>query len=487
MIDIQVRIHDRFSVEFKVGYVVRKELKENNFMMNTWIFVPNNLGINSFTYTKNSFYRDVTSNIRLITPIYQLSEVADSQALPFMFLEGAFNELAVENSKENLDDFEYQIKMFTSIVRSSLRREATNVVQITDEAERREGINRFIRNIEKITTRYRDLEAILQRPGVPSLALNYFSFGDEFLSNLTEYHVYRLLNLLRCKEGENVYSEFSPSLMTIVRKEIDYKISKGFKVIQKNSPDSNRAVVFRMRLLNKYAEGHLFLNASRKKDGRLAEQVYYSVAAGLSMIFATTIAFSFQQKYGNFTIPLFVALVVSYMLKDRIKELTRFYFVHRLSRKYFDNKTTISIKENPVGWIKEGVDYITEKRVPEEVMKMRDRSDLLEADNRGAEEKIILYRKLVRIDGKALDENNQYEIAGINDIFRFNVSNFVLKMDNPEIPLAVPSPDGGYEVVNGERIYYINFLIQFQYDGKINYKRFRVLMSRTGIEGIEKF
>lgn len=93
MIDIQVRVHDRFSVEFKIGYVVRKDLKVNDFMMNTWIFVPNSLDINPFTYSKNQFYRDVKSNIRLITPIYELSEVADSQSLPFMFLEGAFNEL----------------------------------------------------------------------------------------------------------------------------------------------------------------------------------------------------------------------------------------------------------------------------------------------------------------------------------------------------------------------------------------------------------
>lgn len=69
--------------------------------------------------------------------------------------------------------------------------------------------------------------------------------------------------------------------------------------------------------------------------------------------------------------------------------------------------------------MKEGVDFITEGRVPDEVMDIRDRSDLLEADNRNTEERIILYRKLVRIDGKALDENNQYEVAGINDILRF--------------------------------------------------------------------
>lgn len=218
----------------------------------------------------------------------------------------------------------------------------------------------------------------------------------------------------------------------------------------------------------------------------LAEQVYFSIAAGISMIFATAIAFSFQQKYGNFTMPLFVALVVSYMLKDRIKELTRYYFVHRLQKKYFDNKTIVSLKRLPVGWIKEGVDFITEERVPEEVMAMRDRSDLLEANNRHTAEKIILYRTLVRLNGQLLDENNQYDVSGIHDILRFNVSSFILKMDNPEVPLAIPKEEGGYEVIDGERIYYINFLLQLRSDERVDYKRFRLIMSRNGIEGIEK-
>ena len=112
------------------------------------------------------------------------------------------------------------------------------------------------------------------------------------------------------------------------------------------------------------------------------EQIYYSIAAGLSMIFATVVAFSFQKKYGNFTMPLFVALVVSYMLKDRIKELMRFYFAHRLGKNYFDRKTTISMNERVVGWIKDGVDFISERKVPEEIIERRARPDLLEADNR---------------------------------------------------------------------------------------------------------
>lgn len=485
MIDIQVRIHDRFSVEFKIGYIVHKDLKMNDFMTNTWIFVPNELDINSFSYTKNQFYRDVKSNVRLITPIYTLKEVADELSLPFMFLEGAFNELVVEPTKENLADYEYQIKMFISIVRSAMRREVNNVIKNQEKANRIDRVKLYISRIEKIISKYRELKEILRDSPVKAQAMTYFAFGDEFLTNQVEFQAYRFLQLVqqRCPAD---FEEVQPLLMGLIRREIVYKESVGFLMMRKDSADQNRGMVFRAHLLKKYAESYLFLNANKKKDGRLAEQVYYSVAAGLSMIFATTIAFSFQQKYGNFTMPLFVALVVSYMLKDRIKELTRYYFVHRLAKKYFDNKTTISIKETPIGWMKEGVDFITEDRVPDEIMEMRDRSDLLEANNRNTEEKIILYRKLVRIDGEALDENNQYEIAGINDILRFNVSNFIQKMDSPEVPLAVPTSDGGYEIIHGEKSYYINFLLQFQYDGKLRYKRFRLVMSRNGIEGIEK-
>lgn len=486
MIDIQVHIHDRFSVEFKIGYVVKKRSKKNDFMMNTWIFVPNNLDITSFTYSKNQFYRDVKSNIRLITPVYRLEKVADNQALPLMFLQVSFNELVADFTKENISEYEYQIKMFTSIVKSALREEVNRMIENPDGEDRVVLTEAYIRNVNKIVSEYRKLGNILTSPLVKQGVKNYFLFGDEFLSNLVELHTFRLLRGLQL-EAPDYYARLEILLMAVVRREVEYKISRGYQVVDKHSTDHNRHVVFRRRILKRYAESHLFLNAYKKKDGRMAEQVYYSVAAGISMIFATGIAFSFQQKYGNFTMPLFVALVVSYMLKDRIKELTRYYFVHRLANKYYDNKMVISVKDSPVGWIKEGVDFIREGNVPEEVMGMRDRSDLLEADNRNAEEQIILYRKLVSIDGEALDANNQYDISGINDILRFNVSNFIQKMDNPEIPLGIPGENGGFEIISGEKIYYINFLMQFRNDGNINYKRFRLIMSRNGIEGIEQF
>lgn len=484
MIDIQVRVHDKFSVEFKTGFRVEKQEKENEFMMNTWIFVPYSLDINSQTYPKSHFYRDAKSYVRLITPIYTLEEVGDSNTLPYMFLQVAFNELVAEPSDANMAEFEYQIKMFISITKSALRQEVSSLMNISNRNERREAINLYIRRIGKVTTLYRDLRPVITRPEVPEKALTYFAFGDEFLSNRIEHKTFELLKFLKAVHPRD-YRMGKKELMEIILKERTHRLRMGYEVTEKDNPKKNSEILHRLRLLRKYIENHLFLDADVKKDGRLAEQFSVSIAAGLAMVFATAIAFSAQQKYGNFTMPLFVALVVSYMLKDRIKETARYYFASRLSKRYFDNKTTISIKDKPIGWIKEGVDFVNEEKVPEEVIHRRNRSDILESDNRNTAEKIILYRKLVDIDGTVLDENIPYDTAGINDIMRFNFSNFIMKMDDPSVAVSIPDQEKGYETVFSKFIYYINFIIQLQQKDTVEYKRFRVIISRDGIEGIE--
>ncbi|MDD2279322.1 MAG: hypothetical protein PHS05_09715, partial [Bacteroidales bacterium] len=153
---------------------------------------------------------------------------------------------------------------------------------------------------------------------------------------------------------------------------------------------------------------------------------------------------------------------------------------------YFDHKTKISLKGTHIGWSKESVDFITEDKVPDEVLKLRDRSAILEANNRAFTERIILYRKLVRIFREKLDSSIQYNTTGINDIIRFNISNYITKMDNSDFPLFVTGDDNSVKIIMGERVYYLNLLMQFKNDGQLVYKRYRVALNRDGIIDIEK-
>ena len=123
MIDTQVRIHDKFSVEFKIGFFTSENKKEdvNKFKINTWIFVPNGLDINRHTYNDERFYSDVKSYVRLITPIYSLKEILTEGRGPFPRLEKSIEEYLAKPNEENAEHYTYQIKMLLCIVKSALR------------------------------------------------------------------------------------------------------------------------------------------------------------------------------------------------------------------------------------------------------------------------------------------------------------------------------------------------------------------------------
>lgn len=485
MIDILAKIHDKFSIEFKVGFHARRRVKINDFVMNTWIFVPDSLDINSQTYTRDHFYRDIRDNIRLITPIFLLRDITRGENSPLQHLEFAFNNIASSPSRSSVAEFEYQIKMFSAIFKSALRDQIKYIFVTAQKEDRDFLFDSLLEDVMDILSKYRSLSNIIKTHTVSQENYNYFEFGDEFMSNIVEKQFYTLLATLNSSD-KDFANRFREKILKTIDGEIQHKTANGYPVVSPESSDKYRDLVFRRGVLKKFIESDLFLTAKKKKDGVLVEQIYFSLAAGVSMIFATTVAFSFQMKFGNFTMPFFVALVVSYMLKDRIKDLMRYYFAHKRRAKYFDNKITVSIKENIIGWSKEGFDFISERKVPKEVLQIRNRSALLEADNRYTQEKIILYRKLMQIDREKLDENSKYFVAGINEIIRISVQSFLNKMDNPEVPLYISKANGDIEKLQGIKAYYLNFIIQLKYQDFEKFKRYRVIVNRNGINAIEE-
>lgn len=486
MIDIKTKIHDKFSIEFKVGFVVNDKVKDNNFAINTWLFVPNSLDINSSTYGKDQFYRDVKSNVRMITPVFLLRNIVGGEAIPRKYLEKALENVASDPSKQNIADYEYHIKMFSAIVKSSLRNESDHIRECSLREELGELCESYTANVSEIIGVYRRMRRIINVPTLSPEVRSYYSFGDEFMSHIIEHYSFRVLRKIDSMPFATEMAECRSHIEKLIANERAHKKAMGYVMISPDDPISNRSIVFRHSILKKYVESDLYIKLNKKQDGRTVKQIYYSVAAGIAMIFATIIAFMFQRSYGALSMPLFVALVVSYMLKDRIKDLARYYFAHKLGKKYFDNKAVVNIKDHEVGWIKDGVDFITDDKVPAEVLDLRNRSVLLEAENRIFDEKIILYRKLVYINGEELAANNEYNVSGINDIMRLHVTRFTHKMDDPKVPLMMLNEDGSIGVVYTEKVYYLNVVLQFQYEDKSEYRNFKVILTRDGILEIQE-
>jgi hypothetical protein len=488
MIEETIKIHDNFSVELKVGLRGDAQQSSNKFNVNTWLFVPNSLDINPSTYTKEQFYRDLRSNIRLITPIYTLQEIAEGENSPIAAIEKAIRDLLEGKGKAPLKELEYQFKMFNTILKSALREEEFLIVQnyLSDNGPKL--LELYVDFLQLISQKFRSLEISLVGEKVPSQALDFFLFSDEFMSALIENHSFKLLHTL--DQRFKIKKDELPLLKLLqqIKEELKYKKGKGYLMVERDSADKNRSVILRRSVLKKYSESELFLNTEKKEDAFLLRQFVYSLAAGLSMIFATIIAFSFQMKYGSLTMPVFVALVVGYMLKDRIKELSRFYFSNKLSNKYFDLKTTINIGNDIIGTCKESFDYIKNEKAPLAVMQHRNRSTLLEADNKFNQEQILLYRMQAETNNQLLNKHNEYPVAGINNIIRLNLNPFLEKMDNPEVPLYHMGISGNtYHYVKGEKVYFINMVVHLEHEAQSDYKRYRIVFNRDGIKDVEKY
>lgn len=484
MIEEVIKIHDRHSAEIKVGFVARKKQEHNFFSFNIWMFIPGSLDINRHTYSKSDFYRDTKSNIRLITPVYILRDIAESDKNVFSHLEKAFRALASQPTRTHKSLYEYEIKMFLSILKSSLREEIAHINRASD-TDLEFLLMQFLRHTRTIIEKYRKLYELINVPTIDEQHMELYRYGDEFMSNSIEYHCFRLMRGLT-KRNKKATEDLQLLLHELIEKEIRYRREKGFPVASLHDRKNNNDLIYRLSSLKKYAESHLFLNIDKRKDGILTEQLLYSLAAGISMVFATMVAFSVQQKYGNFTMPLFVALVVSYMLKDRIKDFARYYFAHKMGSRYFDHKLKMRIHRQPIGWERESMDFIAAGKVPVEITKVRNRTSFYASNTAVNGEKVLLYRTRMYINRKQLDQTNNYPVDGVNSIIRFNVLQLMRNMDNAEFPLFCPDEKDGYQLVYGEKLYYINLVIQKQNDDQAELIRYRMAISRKGIQLIEK-
>lgn len=462
MVDIKTKIHDRFSIEFKVGFVTRRKTKKNDFTVGMWIFIPESLDITPSTYSKSDFYRDVKTNVRLITPNFILRDIVGGSAIPLKNLTRAAAAMASDYTRTNTAEFAFQAKMFAAIVKSSLRDE---YYYIREQKRKDLLIDNYIENLRDIIEAYKELKMTISTPSVGEEGQEAYDMSGNFLCAISSHFSLKLLkdisdikSLARQKE----------ELTALVRRINALAEERGY---------SCPTDVYKHGILKKYVESQLYLRVPKKRDGMLIEQAYYSLAAGLAMLFATMVAWAFQRRFGNLTWPLFIALIISYMMKDRIKELMRYYFAHRVSDKYFDNKAKISLKDHEIGLMKEAVDFIPKQNVPDEIR------NIVKAHTG---ERVLLYRKAVHIDREKMVENASYNYSGVNDIIRLQVNSFLHKMDNPQVPVNVLDESGKVKQVMCPKEYYLNIVLSYTYDDVQDFKQFRIILDRNGIKAIEE-
>jgi hypothetical protein len=301
---------------------------------------------------------------------------------------------------------------------------------------------------------------------------------------MIEGHSYRLLEITK-KFSSVSANEIKSGLIELISNEVDYRKRRNYPSIPATESD-NEQLIFRRNVLKKYTDNVLFLDARTYPTGQALEQSLFGLAAGVAMFFATIVHFYSQSIYGTLSLPVFLALVIGYIFKDRIKELMRVYFSRKVMSGLFDHKTHIHRgRKNKIGYCRESFNFMEEEKIPKQVMRIRARDHITEIESEWLREDVVLYRKRTGLFTQAItDAYPGLEISGVNDIMRFNINAFVQRSGDPRKDLFVLE-ENNYRKIKGERVYHLNMIVKYGGSGQPHYKRFRIILNRRRIKRIE--
>ena len=482
---LDVRIHDKYQIEFKTHYRFKQQEEHTTYAVEIYMFIPNSLDLDHDNYPKYLFYRDLQTYLRFETPTIALRHVASGKRNPFQSLEECFQKLAADPSPENTSNYENQLKMFCCVVRKAMSEHIVFLSRKDDPRDIDYLVENYIAHTSDILEKFRDLRMVITIPTIDEKTFSMYALIDEYLSLVTDEYSYRLLETLK-KKGLGNYDSHKKTILQLITNEIGYRKAKGY-LAGPNENDDNEELVYRMQSLKKCTESVLFLNTRARPEGKMAQQMIFGAAAGLAMIWATAVALYAQYIFGIFTMAFFITLVVSYIFKDRIKEIVRDYLSNKLLRFFYDQKTRICTgsRKHKIGSSRESFSFVGDDTVDDEIMNLRNRDPISRSGEYSMGEKTLLYRKKITVFPRHFEQVYRiFQIKGVTDITRYSVARLTRKMGNPKQHLFIT--DGkDYRRVNARKVHHINFIVRYSAHDESFLKRFRIVMDRGGIRRLE--
>ena len=434
MIKESVKAHGKHQLEIKQKVLFDRHAKEIRYRIDTWFFLPSALQINPDFYTTGDFRRSLKNYVRLRPPTEKIAHLSDAG--------GAIEILAAwlaahrDDPTLTLDDYENTLKRYALTYKRALRL-AVKLIEKNPQKKNAETVSATLAAIRAALTAYRAL-APLSAPIEARLSSAAFHYCDEYITLMTVQYLRRLA---------------APA-----------------------------DVPARWSALKKYINRYLYLDVRRKKGNPLLMHTVYAVAAAIAMIFATFVAFFWQGKYGALSSNLFMAVVIAYIFKDRMKDIGREQLL-RLFRKWIPDRRLLIYRDEKtiVGDCRENYRFVEHELLPPDIAALRERGHWLQLLNDQRDEDILLYKKDVTLHNRpALFERTQYSIV---DITRFNIADFLKQIDNLFEPLPLPEDENGDS--RGERIYHIYMIRHIDYARQQASELVRLVVNAAGIKRLE--
>jgi len=467
---VEVKQHAQFQIEMKLICPFDEKKKVNDSHIDVFFFLPRNLAVNEKTYQTSDFYKDFSEYVRFKTPSLRLMDLTAADNAVLQRLSDS-----IQHLPESEDDFCRHLKMYCSIVKSSLR-DTEQALEALSPAQQPEALSSYIDNIRKVLETYR---ALRPEKWASPKAEELYWLVDEFLSVTSNGYLFRFWNAVPDQA-------ITKAVAGATEKEILYREKQGYP----SAESEDAELLYRESTLKKAMAGILFLRTSMRKDGVFLENLLLGLCAAVAMIFVTGISFLWKGLFlEEFSASFFIVWVIAYMFKDRIKSQLQLFRMNSRSQYSYDYRQQIfDAFDREIGVCREGFRYCRTKDVGEKVIQVRNRTSLSRLENGSLDENVILYRKKIELFGAAAyGIIKEFKVHGVVNIYRLNLLHWTYKMDNPTRTIY---SSNGKEIlpIEARRDYHINMVLRYgEENGEEHYARYRVVLCRNGIRRIDRF
>ena len=500
----RVGISSSEEIEIKLEYTLNELSKNNNYTVECYFFIPSNLNINPHTYSSVSFYHDIQNYLRFKTPVIKVSELIDPNFAksPFNILNHIKGELSEGFSADKITRAIKELKMLGCIVRARIRdyeREVNELLEKKKVEEASVSLEQFSSSLFLALKKLRELKEAY-KSNFPSQKniLKYFNIAEEFINNLIEFELVRIISSILDEFGNNIIKDsILNSIFESLEDEKDYRNRHKYRLHFNDEKKDKDRYLYYMNLYKKYLASTLFLNSERKRQSRKQSHVVASIAAFIasviSFLFTAPLMSSFSR--GGFTeFLLFVILAsIVYIFKDRIKEIVKLLWNPRVLSKFADYDTKIYDSDNDsveVGNLREKFKFVSKDEVDPTVLSMREETRKRDYLAEEIREDIILYQKEINIDVRTI-LGHHTRTVDITDIVRYNLRQYLPRMSDPvEDIYFFDEKKKQLCKTSGSRCYFINLVIKYKTSiekdkERRHYERYRIVVRKSGIERIE--
>ena len=331
----------------------------------------------------------------------------------------------------------------------------------------------FLQTVNKLLEEFRKIKSSQENPDHLVQLLDKL---DEYLTVVTAFCLRDL--------SEVCIGEPRNKILSFWQEVEKYRASR-FPVESIEGESEESAFLMRWSFLKKFVQSSLFLDIRYKQGAPLLTHSIYGSAAALSMLFATVVAFFYQDRYGSLSRNLFFALVIAYIFKDRFKEIVRDWLSNVIFRRWIpDRRLFIFLGKKKVGCAKENFDFVSLNELP------ISNKDILQEDARllsdcfrqskltpYACDSIFRYSREITLSASEFPDE-----ACLIDIIRFNISEFLHNLGATSEGLPFFCDNG--KSPKGEKLYNIYLFRSFCVGEKSDSEVIRVTVNAKAVRRI---